>query len=326
MGVMFTDILSARQRIAPHVHRTRTGVSAALSALAGVPVHLKLEHQQITGAFKLRGATNAILSLSDDERGKGVATASTGNHGRAVAHAARATGTRAVVCMSALVPDNKVRAVEALGTEVRIVGQSQDDAQREVDRLVAEQGMSEIPPFDHAQVIAGQGTLGLELVEDVPEIGTVLVPLSGGGLIAGVALAVKTANPGVRVIGVSMERGAAMVASLEAGHPVEVTEEASLADSLGGGVGLRNRFTFAMVRDLVDEIILLSEEEIASGIRFAYEEEGEVLEGAAAVGIAALAGGRVRPEGPAGVVLSGKNIAPDLHRRIISGETPDLAG
>jgi threonine dehydratase len=223
--------------------------------------------------------------------------------------------------MSRLVPDNKVQAIRALGAEVRIVGDSQDEAQAEVDRLVAG-GMTAVSPFDDAAVIAGQGTLGLEIMEDVPDLEAVLVPLSGGGLISGIALAVKTMKPDARVIGISMRRGAAMAASLAAGRPVEVREERTLADSLGGGIGLDNRHSFAMVRDLVDDVILLGEAEIAAGIRHAYEAEGEVIEGAAAVGLAAILAGRFAPRGRTVVLLSGRNIAPDLHRRIIAGETP----
>jgi threonine dehydratase len=202
---------------------------------------------------------------------------------------------------------------------------SQDDAQREAARLVAERGMAMVPPFDDAAVIAGQGTLGLELMEDAPDTAMVLVPLSGGGLIAGVALAVKTLNPAARVVGVSMERGAAMAASLGAGRPVEVEEQPTLADSLGGGIGLDNALTFAMVRALVDEVVLVSEAEIAEAVRAAYREHGEVIEGAAAVGLAALAAGKVRPAGPTAVVLTGRNIDMALHRRLVMGETPDLA-
>ena len=217
-----------------------------------------MEHRQITGSFKLRGATNAILSLSDDERRRGVVGVSTGNHGRGLAHAAARAGVRAIICMSALVPENKVAAIRDLGAEVRIVGRSQDDAQEEVDRLVRDEGMTMIPPFDHPAVIAGQGTLGLEMLEDVPDLAEVLVPLSGGGLIAGIALAVKAdAARGIRVTGISMERGAAMAESLAAGQPAVTPERPTLANSLGGGVGLDNRYTFAMVRDLVDRVVTL---------------------------------------------------------------------
>ncbi len=176
-----------------------------------------------------------------------------------------------------------------------------------------------VPPFDDPLVIAGQGTIGLELLEDCPELAAVLVPLSGGGLIAGVALAVKTAKPQAQVIGVSMVRGAAMHASLAAGRPVEVGELPTLADSLGGGIGLANRWTFPMVRELVDEVVLLEEEEIAAGIRHAYWDEQEIVEGAGAVGIAALLAGKIRPPGPAAVVLSGRNIDMELHHHLVTG-------
>jgi threonine dehydratase len=200
---------------------------------------------------------------------------------------------------------------------VRIVGQSQDDAQLEVARLVPEEGLSEIPPFDHPAVIAGQGTIGLEIVETMPDVALVLVPLSGGGLAAGVAAAVKGLRPQAKVVGVSMERGPAMQRSLLAGRPVAVEEVPTLADSLGGGIGLENRFTFAMCRDLLDSIILLSEAQIAEGIRHSFRAEDEVVEGAGAVGIAALIAGKIRPEGPTALILSGRNIDPSLHRRIV---------
>ena len=168
--VTMAEILAARRRISPLVHRTALTPSLSLSEKTGQAILLKNEQQQLTGSFKLRGATNAVLSLSDEERARGVTAASTGNHGRALSHAAKAAGTRAVICMSSLVPSNKVEAIKALGAEARIVGRSQDDAQIEVNRLVAEEGLVDIPPFDKAEVIAGQGTLGLEILEDVPEL------------------------------------------------------------------------------------------------------------------------------------------------------------
>jgi len=323
-----TDTLQARRRIAGGIRRTPMIPSPSLSALQGSPVHLKCEHHQITGAFKLRGATNAVLSLTPEERARGVTAASTGNHGRALAHAARAAGTRCIVCMSALVPRNKVAAIEALGAEARIIGLSQDDAQVEVDRLVAEEGMVALPPFDHPDIIAGQGTLGLEMLEDLPEAETLLVPLSGGGLIAGIALAAKCLKPAIRVIGVSQTRGPAMHESLKAGRPVPVEELPTLADSLGGGIGLVNRLTFAMVRALVDQVILVEEAEIAGAIRHAYAEERQIVEGGAAVGIAALLREGKPAWGTTVVLLSGGNsggnIDMALHRRIVAGENPDL--
>ena len=313
-----TDTLKARRRIAGHVRHTPLMPSPSLSARQGAPVYLKCEHHQITGA------TNAVLALPPESRAKGVVAASTGNHGRALAHAARAAGIPCIVCMSHLVPRNKVAAIEDLGAEARIVGISQDEAQIEVDRLVAEQGMVALPPFDHADIIAGQGTLGLEILEDLPEAETLLVPLSGGGLIAGIAMTAKTVKPTIRIVGISMERGAAMHESLTAGHPVAVEELPSLADSLGGGIGLENKHTFAMVRDLVDEVLLVSEAEIAGAIRHAYAQERQIIEGGAAVGIAALLRRTTPAWGATVALLSGANIDMDLHRRIVAGENPDL--
>jgi threonine dehydratase len=312
------DIFRARRSIAPMIVRTPLVPCPTLSARTGAPVHLKLEHQQITGSFKLRGATNAILNVPAECRARGVVAASTGNHGRALAHAAQSLGVTATICMSRLVPANKVDAIRALGADIRIVGNSQDDAQDEVDRLVRDAGLAMVPPFDHADIIAGQGTIGLELVEDLPEVRTVLVPLSGGGLLAGIAQAVKSANPAIRVIGVSMDRGPAMFESLRAGRPVAVAEQESLADSLGGGIGLANRFTFRMVRDLVDDVLLISEDRIADAVRFAYREEQQVVEGAAAVGIAALLAGLGPEPGPTAVVLSGRNIDMARHAALVS--------
>ncbi len=313
MTVTLDDIRAAAERIRGHVIETPLVRDEALSARLGQPVWLKCEYRQTTGAFKLRGATNAILSLPPEALARGVVTASTGNHGRALAHAARALDVPATVCLSRLVPGNKVQAIRDLGAEVRITGASQDEAMAEVARAVAQEGMTEIPPFDHKAVVAGQGTIGLE-------IGTaeaVLVPLSGGGLAAGVAVAIKALAPGTRVIGLTMENGAAMAASLAAGHPVEVAETASLADSLGGGIGLQNRVTFALCRALLDDVILLTEAEIAQGIRH-LGRAGHVVEGAASVGTAALLAGKVVPQGPTVCILSGANIDPALHARIMA--------
>lgn len=283
-------------------------VPAALSWQIGVDVLLKLETLQPTGAFKLRGATNALSRLTEDAARRGVVCCSTGNHGRAVAFAAKARGIPATVCLSSLVPQVKVDAVAALGARVVRHGASQDEAQVMADRLAADEGLVPLPPFDHPHIVAGQGTIGLELLEDRPDLETVLVPLSGGGLLAGIAVAVKALKPSVRVIGISMERGAAMAASLRAGHPVEVAELPTLADSLGGGIGLHNRHTFGTCRDLVDEVILLTEEEIYQGMRWMLLEERMIAEGAAAVGAAALLAAKVRPRGPVALIISGQNV------------------
>jgi threonine dehydratase len=222
--------------------------------------------------------------------------------------------------MSELVPQNKLEAIRALGAETRIIGKSQDEAEIEAKRLVTEEAYTMIPPFDHPHVIAGQGTLGLEMLEQVPDVDTVLVQISGGGLISGIALAIKSQKPDVRIVGISMERGCAMAASQKAGKPIEVEELPTLADSLGGGIGLDNQLTFDMVRDYVDEIVLLNETEIADGIRHAYFKERVILEGGGAVGIAALLAGKVTPGEKTIVLLSGKNIDMELHHKIINGE------
>jgi threonine dehydratase len=225
--------------------------------------------------------------------------------------------------MSRLVPENKLVEIRRLGAEARIVGASQDEAQVEAERLVAHEGFVMVPPFDDPAIVAGQGTLGLEIVEQTPDVETVLIQVSGGGLASGVAAAVKALRPNARIVGISMARGAAMKASLDAGRPVDVEEERTLADSLGGGIGLENRLTFAMCRDLLDDLVLLTETEIAAGIRHAYAEEREVVEGAGAVGIAALLAGKVKARGPTVAVLSGRNVDMNLHRDIVSGAWRD---
>ncbi|MBC7314046.1 MAG: hydroxyectoine utilization dehydratase EutB [Rhizobium sp.] len=319
LPVTLADIRRASARIDGRVARTPLVRSSTLSGLAGQPVHLKLETLQPIGAFKLRGAMNAILSLDDACRRQGLVTASTGNHGRAVAYAASELGVPAIICMSSLVPANKVDAIRALGAEVHIVGVSQDDAQEEAERLVVERGLTSIPPFDNVDVVAGQGTIGLEIISDSPDLAAVLVPLSGGGLAGGIAVAVKALRPQARLIGISMERGAAMNASITAGRPVAVREEETLADSLGGGVGLKNRITFALCSSLLDDVILLSEDEIAQGIRHAWHQEALTVEGAGAVGIAAILAKKVELPGPAAIIVSGANIDPKLHQRILEG-------
>ncbi len=316
-SVDLSAIYRARQVIYPPARRTPLLPSSSLSAILGSEVRLKLETLQDTGAFKIRGAANKLLSLTAAQRQCGAVAISSGNHGRGIAYAAKGLGMRAVICMGSLVPQNKVKAIEALGAEVRIVGDSQDDAELEAQRLIDEEGMIEAHPFDDPFVIAGQGTIGLELIEDWPELDTVVVPLSGGGLIAGIAIAVKAANPTARVIGVTMERGAAMIESLQAGKPVPVTELATLADALGGGIGLENKLTFEIVRDLVDETLTVSEAEIADAMRHLFFAEQQVVEGAGAVGIAALQSGRLQSlGGKVAVVISGRSVAMDSFREI----------
>ena len=300
--------------------------SRNLSARTGQPVWLKLETLQPTGAFKIRGAANALKRLTADQRKIGVVCCSTGNHGRAVAYVAAKLGIPATVCVSSLVPQNKVTSIEALGADVRRIGACQDDAQKEANLITEETGAIDIPPFDHPAVIEGQGTIALEILEDVADIDTILVPLSGGGLIGGIALAAKSLKPSIRIIGISMERGAAMQASLAAGKPVEVEEVASLADSLGGGIGTDNRWTFDLCRKLVDDVVLLSEAEIYAGMRSLILEDKIVAEGAGAVGVAAILAGKVKLKGPTALVISGQNVDMQQLLAVARGEPVSLGG
>ena len=317
--ITLRDLYLARARIAPWIRRTPLVDSRALSAHARARISLKLETAQDTGAFKLRGATNFVRACGDAVRARGVVTVSTGNHGRAVALAARRVGVRAVVCMSELVPGNKREAIEALGAEVRIVGRSQDEAEVETQRLVKEEQLALVHPFDDPLVIAGQGTIGIEILEDRPEVDTVIVGLSGGGLVSGVALALKAANPRTRVVGVTMDEGAAMVESVRVGHPVEVEERPSLADSLGGGIGLDNQYTFELVRALVDDYVLVTESEIARAMRHLYRKERVIAEGGGAVSVAAVLADKI-PDlaGDVACIVSGGNVDMTAFTRIVS--------
>ena len=316
MNFSLAQILAAQARIAGLADYTPL-VPSGLSEPFGHDFLLKLEIAQPIGAFKLRGAANAIFNLPEGV--KGVTCCSTGNHGRGVAYAARARGIPAIVCMSRLAPEAKVAGVRALGAEARIVGDSQDDAQAEAERLVRDEGLTEISPFDDPDVIAGQGTIALELLEAAPDLDTILVPLSGGGLAGGVAFAAKQINPDIRVIGISMDRGAAMHASLAAGHPVEVTEVPSLADSLGGGVGLGNRLSFPLCRDFLDDTVLVSEEQIYRALQSVYFEDRIVCEGACVVGIAAVQAGLIDLTGPTATILTGRNLDMRVHADIMAG-------
>jgi threonine dehydratase len=304
-----SDIFSARKFVSHFCVRTPTILSEGLSAQTGAAVHLKLEMLQETGAFKVRGAASKLARLSVDEKERGVVTASTGNHGRAVAWVARKLGIPATVCISEDVPQNKVSAIRALGAEVDIFGHSQDEAFLRAEHHQQQHEKIMVHPFDDPHIIAGQGTLGLELLEDLPDLDTVLVPLSGGGLLSGIAFTLKAIKSGLRVIGVSMERGPVMYHSLKVGKPVQLDEEETIADSLRGGIGLENQYTFQIIRDMVDEVILVSETEIAQAMAFLLKEHQLVVEGAGAVGIGALLSGKVTGAGEVvAVVLSGRNI------------------
>lgn len=321
MTVTLAYIFAAAQVLRGVADCTPLVPSPFMSGRSGHEFLLKLENMQPIGAFKLRGAVNAVAGVAE---AAGVTCCSTGNHGRGVAYAARERGMRAVICMSSLVPQAKVDGIKALGAEVRIVGQSQDDALAEAQRLVAEEGLVEISPFDDPLVIAGQGTIGLEILSKRPDIETILVPLSGGGLAAGVACAAKAIKPDIRVIGITMDRGAAMYQSLRAGHPVEVEELPSLADSLGGGIGMDNKLSFPMCRDLLDDTILVTEEDIYHAMQVLFHEDRIVAEGACVVGLAAVLSGRITLSGPTATVITGRNLDMDMFTRIVSGRDVQL--
>ncbi len=323
MTVTLADILTARAAIRGLADGTPFVPSPFMTRQTGQDFLLKLENMQPIGAFKLRGAMNAVLKLPDGTRG--VTCCSTGNHGRGVAYAAARRGIRAVICMSSLVPQSKIDGIRALGAEVRICGTSQDDALAESQRLDSAEGLVEISPFDDPHVIAGQGTIGFEMMEARPDLDTILVPLSGGGLAAGVAVAAKSINPRVNVIGITMDRGAAMHASLAAGQPVDVTEVPSLADSLGGGIGIDNKLSFALCREFLDDTVLVTEDEIYHAMQVLFYEDRIVAEGACVVGIAAMLAAKLPvPRGPVGTIITGRNLDMRIFHRIMAGEDIEL--
>jgi threonine dehydratase len=316
--ISLQDIYLARKRISSFIRRTPLSDSPQLSKLTGALVELKQENLQITGAFKLRGAANKLISLSEEGKQRGVITVSSGNHGKAVSYMARKLGLRATIVVSEAVPENKREMIRDLGADLIVEGATADDAMDFADQMANEQGMTMVHPFDDLEIIAGQGTIGLEILEANPDVDTILVPLSGGGLMSGISFTVKTISPDVQVIGVSMDRGAAMVESLKAGRVVDINEEASLADALIGGLNRENQFTFPMVQKYVDSTILVSEDEIAAGMLFALREHQIVLEGGAAVGISALQAGKAPKLGKnVVIVLSGANVSLTTLQKII---------
>jgi threonine dehydratase len=313
------DITAAAARIADVVRVTPLIDGDGLGERLGVPVRLKAECLQETGSFKVRGAANALLSMAPGERARGVVVVSSGNHGRAIAHVARLLDVPATICLSARVPSHKVDAIAALGARIVVGGPDQDDADAAARRLVEEEGLVMVHPFDDPRVIAGQGTIALEVIAAWPETRTLVVPLSGGGLISGVAAAAKALEPGMRVVGVSQDRGPAMIRSLAAGRLVPVVEEDTLADALAGGLGPENHHTFEMCRDLVDEVAVVSEEEIAVAMRRLHRDHGLTVEGGGAVGVAAALAGRTPVAGPTVFVLSGGNVAPATLAAVLAG-------
>ena len=281
--VNLDQIREAHKKISPYIKNTPLLHSAYLSENKNV--YLKLESLQITGSFKLRGATNKLLSLNDEQKKKGVIAVSTGNHGKGVAYASKQLDIKSTIFMSSMVPDHRRKAIESLGAKVEIVGKNSDEADLYAREYSKKNSISLIHPFDDPMVIAGQGTIGLEMLESLPEVDTVIIPTSGGGLIGGIALAIKLQKPDVKIIAASMSRGPSMYKSLKAGKPVDVEEEETLADCLGGSIGLDNKYTFKIAQNTIDDFILIDEDKIAEGIKLNFEKHKLVTEGAAATGV-----------------------------------------
>lgn len=304
------DVYQAGHRIREMAWKTPLLPDGALAEKCGAAnIHLKLECLQHSGSFKVRGAANRILSLDEKQKKRGVITFSTGNHGKAVAFVAARHGIRAVVCLSEHVPAYRAELIRSLGAELEVKGVSQDEAEKHYLALAEEQGLTMVEPFDDPFVIAGQGTIATEILSELPSTDVLLVQLSGGGLLGGIAMAAKSINPRIYVIGVSIEQSPAMVDSLKAGKPVQIEEKDTLADSLLGGIGMNNRYTMRLVRQYVDDHICVSEEQVKDGMFHVFEKHRLVAEGAAAVGVGALLDGLVEVVGKRVVTLiSGSTI------------------
>jgi len=308
------DIPGAAKSIAPFVRRTPVMRARELENPGGNRVFLKLESLQVTGSFKARGAANRILSLTDAERDRGVIACSSGNHGKAVAYMAGNLGISAVICVPNWVDPVKLAGMKKAGARVVLSGDSYDEAEAQAISLEEAEGRTFVQPFDDPWVAAGQGTLGLELLEQIPDLGTVLIPLSGGGLAGGVGFALKELRPDIRLVAVSAANARVMFESLKVGKPVRMEEEETLAEALSGGIGTTNEFSLPLIRELVDEHILVEEDEIRDAMLYAFDSLNLLLEGGGAVALAALLSrkydvGQEKGHGDLGVVLSGGNVS-----------------
>lgn len=294
--------------------------SLFLSELLGVPVYLKLENLQRTGSFKIRGAAYRLSRLTAEERARGVVAASAGNHAQGVALAAQALGIPATIFMPLGVPVPKLLATRGYGADVVLEGATVETPLRLAAEFAQRTGAIFIHPFDHRDVIVGQGTLGLELYRDLPDVDTVVLGIGGGGLIAGVAAAIKerAALDGrtVRIIGVQAENSAAYPTSLELGHPVDVPTRPTIADGIA--VARPGAIPFEIIRELVDEVVTVTEDDIARALLVLLERAKQVVEPAGAVGVAAILAGKVQATGPVISVLSGGNIDPLLLQRVVA--------
>ncbi len=314
--ITLSEVRQAREQIAPHIIRTPLVYSPTFSSMSGYEVYLKLETMQKAGSFKVRGAMNRILSSRDKIGGNGIVAASAGNHAQGVAVAARLAGVPATVVMPVWASVSKQAAARSYGAAVFLSGANLEESIRHAQDL-AKGGMMYIPAFDDPEIIAGQGTVGLEILEDLPETDLILVPIGGGGLIAGITVAAKGMDPRVRVWGVQAAACPSAVEAVKAGGPVLVEAAATLAD------GIRVRqvgdFAFPIIRDLVEEIVLVEEEEIARAMLLLLERKRVIAEGAGAAPLAALLSGKVKIRQGSRVVLvvSGGNVDTPLLDRVI---------
>ena len=285
---------------------------------AGRPLRLKCENVQVAGAFKIRGAFNMIARLPDNARSRGVITYSSGNHAQAVAFAARQIGVPAVVVMPTTAPPIKIEGTRGFGAEVLFEGTTSLARKARAEQVATERGLTIVPPFDHPDIIAGQGTVGREILEDLPAVGRVYVPVGGGGLIAGVSAAIKQTRPGTWIVGVEPVGAAKMRASIDAGHPVTIATAESLADGL---LPVRpGDLTFAHVREFVDEIVTVEDDAIARAVAWLFRSAKLVVEPSGAATVAALFGGGDPPDGDEETVavLSGGNISLEALAEIVS--------
>jgi threonine dehydratase len=302
------DSIAAREKVAPYVHRTPLLSSRLLDAETGLEVRLKAEIFQRTGSYKIRGPLNKLSLLTEEERARGVVCSSAGNHAQGVALAASMLGVRAVVCMAENATPSKVAATKGYGAEVVQHGTIWDEADEKARELVERDGLVYVHPFDDPDLIAGQGTLGLEILEDWPEVEAIVVPIGGGGLISGVATAVKRANPEVRVFGVESAEGPAMKRSVEEGELVTLERCDTIIDGLR--VKRVGRHTFELVRRFVDDIVAVPDETIFENLLWVMARTKLVVEGAAAAPVAALRSGALTlpPGTKVACVLSGGNL------------------
>jgi len=310
------DIAAARERIRKSIYLSPCAHSQHLSVLTGQQIYLKLDNLQMTGSFKERGSLNKILQLSAEQKSRGVIAASAGNHAQGVAYHATQHGIRSIIVMPLTTPLVKVTATKNFGAEVILHGGNYDAAYEEALRICRAEHMTFIHPFDDPQVIAGQGTVALEMLEQVPQLEAVVVPIGGGGLIAGIGCAIKESNPKIRVVGVQTSRLPSMMAAVAEHHPVTIDAATTIAD----GIAVRRAgdVTFPMVEKYVDEIVTVDEDEIASAILVLLEREKTLAEGAGAAGLAALLQKKTSLQGAhTGVLVGGGNIDVTLLSRII---------